>query len=493
MQTLPASLYTAEQTRAIDRILIDDYKLSATQLISRAATAALDVIRLKFPDIVHIHFLCGAGHNGADGLTLALKAKEQNFKVSIHQLGETDSLSDETKLALDIAEQHELNVKPFDDSIPTADLIVDAIFGTGLNKPISGAYKQAVERINKANVPVLSLDIASGLNADTGQIMGCAVKANKTISFIGLNIGLFTADGTELSGDIFFDDLGTPRQVYQQVPNIAERITFESYEHLLAPRHKNSHKGLFGHLLVIGGDTGMAGAVRLAAEAGARTGAGLTSIATRQHHAHIAQSRPELMCHGIETQEALTPLLNTATVLTLGPGLGQAEWGQLLYQQSLKAERPLVIDADGLNLLSQYPTHSSNWVLTPHPGEAARLLNCTTQEIQANRIGAIKQLQATYGGVIVLKGAGTLIYDGHHPVKVANYGNPGMSTGGMGDVLAGIIGSLIGQRHSLFDAACLGVILHGLAADKAALEQGERGMLAMDLLPHIRHLVNLRF
>lgn len=493
MQTLPTQLYTADQTRQLDRILIDEYKLTARKLIDRAATAALALINEKWPDTKHLTFLCGGGHNGADGITLAIKAKAQGYKVSVYQLANADGISEETQQAMAVAQENHIDIARFDDTLPTSDLIIDAIFGTGLNRAVSGNYLSAIEAVNQSPPPVFSLDIASGLHADSGQILGDAINADATLSFIGLNSGLVTAEGIEHSGELFFNDLATPETVYQKVTPQAERITVNQFKHLLSPRKRNSHKGNYGHLLLVGGDTGMSGAIRLAAESGARTGSGLTTIATREANTNIAQVRPELMCHGVETAQQLTPLLDKATAITIGPGLGQDQWGQLLFQQTLSSPQPLVIDADALNLLSQTSNKSNNWILTPHPGEAARLLNCSTQQVQADRFAAIQQLQHLYGGVIVLKGAGTLIYNGKETIKVSGYGNPGMSTGGTGDVLAGVIGSLLAQGHTLLDAACLGVILHGLAGDKAAAEFGERGMLAMDLIPYLRSLVNLRF
>ena len=495
MHDLPSALYTAEQTRQLDSILIEELAISASELIDRAASASLDIIKKQWLDIEQITFLCGGGHNGADGITLAIKAKLHGYKVSVYQLGKSSGISTETNKAMQNAKDNGIEILSFSDHIERSDLIVDALLGTGLNRDITGIYQTAIHCCNEQlDTPIFALDIPSGLNADTGEIMGDAINADATVSFIGLNAGLVTAEGVQQSGELFFNDLATPKPVYDKVPPIARHLHIDTYKKLLAPRTRNSHKGLFGHTLVIGGDSGMSGAVRLAAEAAARTGSGLTSVATRaEHAAFITQMRPELMCHGIETTEALTPLLSKATAITIGPGLGQHSWGQILFQQTLQAGLPLVVDADALNLLSQTEIYSDNWILTPHPGEAANLLNCSTKDIQADRYSAVKKLQQQYGGVVVLKGAGSLIYDGHQPIYISTYGNPGMSTGGTGDVLAGVIASFISQGNTLIDAACLGVMLHGIAGDKAAEQQGERGMLAMDLIPQLHQLVNRRF
>lgn len=495
MHDLPSALYTAEQTRELDRILIEELNISASELIDRAASAALDIIKKQWLAIEHITFLCGGGHNGADGICLAIKAKLGGYKVSVYQLEKADKTSPETKKAMQLAKDNDITITSFTGQLQHSDLIVDALFGTGLNRNVSGDYKTAIHLCNEqAEIPVFALDVPSGLNANTGQILGEAINADATVSFIGINTGLLTAEGVEQTGELFFNDLATPKSVYQRVKPTASQIHIDNYKQLLAPRTRNSHKGLFGHTLIIGGDTGMSGATRLAAEAAARTGSGLTSIATRSEHAALLSlARPELMSHGVDTSEQLKPLLDRAKAIAIGPGLGQQSWGQQLFEKTLDSGLPLVIDADALNLLSQTKFQSNKWVLTPHPGEAARLLNCSTNDIQADRYTAVQKLQHQYDGVVVLKGAGTLIYNGQGPILVSSYGNPGMSTGGTGDILAGVIASFMSQGHSSLDAACLGVILHGIAGDKAAEQQGERGMLAMDLIPHLHHLVNLRF
>ena len=254
-------------------------------------------------------------------------------------------------------------------------------------------------------------------------------------------------------------------------------------------RVRASHKGDYGHVLVVGGDHGMAGAVRLAGEAAARTGSGLVSIATRRAHAaSITAARPELMCHGVESAHDLRLLLQRASVVAIGPGLGQSAWACGMLAAVLQTRLPLVVDADALNLLAQEPMQCDHWVLTPHPGEAARLLGITAQQIQADRLHAVQALQQRYGGVCVLKGAGSLVC-ASDAMTLCEAGNPGMASGGMGDVLTGIIAGLLAQGLSLVDAANAGVYIHATAGDRAA-QEGERGLLASDLLPQLRRLVN---
>lgn len=257
----------------------------------------------------------------------------------------------------------------------------------------------------------------------------------------------------------------------------------------LPARNPAAHKGDFGHVLVFGGDHGMSGALRLAGEAALRTGAGLVSAATRaEHAASISVARPELMSHGIESASALAPLLKRATVLAVGPGLGQEEWGRKLLSSVLQSTLPMVVDADALNLLAIEPSQRDNWILTPHVGEAARLLDVTIEQVQADRVAAAVTLQKKYGGVTVLKGAGTVVVGVTGDVAVCSEGNPGMASGGMGDVLTGVIAGLLAQGCLLTEAAQQGVCLHAHAADVAA-QEGQRGLLASDLFPVLRRLL----
>ncbi|HRF43685.1 MAG TPA: NAD(P)H-hydrate dehydratase, partial [Candidatus Competibacteraceae bacterium] len=339
---------------------------------------------------------------------------------------------------------------------------------------------------------ILALDIPSGLHADTGTVLGVAIHAAATITFIGLKVGLFTGQGPACCGKIHFAGLDAPPEIYPALHPACWRYAGEDVPGLLPLRQRSAHKGHFGHVLVIGGEQGMAGAVRMAGEAAARCGAGLTSIATRAAHAGLqAAVRPELMFQGVETPEELEPLLNRATVIAIGPGLGRTDWGRTMLQAALASDKPLVVDADGLNLLAVEPVFRENWILTPHPGEAARLLKMTPNEVEADRITAVEDLALRYGGVAVLKGAGSLIASKEEGrVALCTAGNPGMASGGMGDVLTGVIAALLAQGLPPFAAAKAGVYLHGLAGDQAAQTGGERGLLATDLLPFLHAGVN---
>jgi hydroxyethylthiazole kinase-like uncharacterized protein yjeF len=351
---------------------------------------------------------------------------------------------------------------------------------------VSGLYAEAISAINRSGLPVVAVDIPSGLNADTGNPMGSAVKADCTATFIGLKQGLFTGQAAEYAGEIIYDDLAVPDAVFKRVKSDVCLVS----PHPMKPRHRCAHKGHMGHVLIVGGDLGFSGAARMAGEAALRVGAGLVSIATRNEHAGLMNlNRPELMCRSVESEADLLPLLDKATVVALGPGLGQKEWGRALFGAVLRSEKPIVLDADGLNLLASTPMGKSRWILTPHPGEAGRLLHGSAQAVEQDRFAAASAIRAAYGGIAVLKGAGTLIAS-ESRIAVSSSGNPGMASGGMGDVLTGVIGGLVAQGLDLQEAAEQGVFLHGRAADLAASRGGERGLLATDLLPFLRQLVN---
>lgn len=267
-------------------------------------------------------------------------------------------------------------------------------------------------------------------------------------------------------------------------------IDYNLIKQCLPSRARDGQKGDFGHLLVVGGNHGMAGAARMAAEAGLRVGAGLVSVATRAEHLSvIQQGRPELMCHAIHHSSDILPLLEKSNAVILGPGLGTDTWAKDLFNQIILIKQPLLVDADGLNLLALQPRHSERWILTPHPGEAARLLNTSVGDIQTNRLAAVNAIQSGYGGVCVLKGAGSLIASPDN-IWQCQAGNPGMASGGMGDLLSGVIGGLLAQGLSLAHAAAVGVLVHAKAGDLAAAKQGERGLLASDLLLYLQTLVN---
>lgn len=489
---LPHALYRAEQVRALDRAVIEDFGIPGEVLMARAGAAAFALLRDHWPEAHDITVLAGVGNNAGDGFVLARLALEAGLTVRVLQLGDREKLAGDARLNAGRYQDAGGDWRPCDELPSRTDVIVDGIFGTGLSREVSGAWAAVIQAINRHPAPVLALDIPSGLQADTGVALGVAVQAAVTLSFIGLKQGMFTADGPDCCGEVFFDALAVPARVYARQILSARRLDWAKQREFLAPRPRTAHKGDFGHVLVVGGNHGMGGAARLAAEAALRAGAGLVSLATRTEHVGaVLAARPEIMVHGIDEPGQLDDLITRCSVIAIGPGLGRDAWGRALWQRVLDADRPLVVDADALNLLAEAPVRRHNWILTPHPGEAARLLAQETAGIGRDRFVAVAALVARYGGVAVLKGAGSLVQgEGERPPAVCCDGNPGMASGGMGDVLTGVVGGMIAQGFELEQAAAMAVCLHGAAGDAAAARGGERGLLASDLLPELHHLVN---
>ncbi|MGH8240281.1 MAG: NAD(P)H-hydrate dehydratase, partial [Steroidobacteraceae bacterium] len=377
-----------------------------------------------------------------------------------------------------------------ENCLGAVDVIVDAIFGVGLSRPVAGVPAEAILAINDCDAHVLALDIPSGLHADSGEILGVAVRAKRTLTFLGLKLGFYLGEGPNCVGVIMFDGLELPAPALAHVEPTAVLIDEAAVAELLPPRRRTTHKGQQGSVLVIGGNIGMAGAARMAGEAALRAGAGLVTVATRHENvAAVVGARPELLCRGIETAQELTALIAHADVIAIGPGLGQDDWAQAMFDTALGTDRRTVIDASALNLLAQSPRAKAHWILTPHPGEAARLLGKTAAEVQRDRLGTAREIAARYGCTVVLKGAGTLVVSQQGPPAICDRGNPGMASAGMGDVLTGIVAGVVAQGADLAAAARVGVLVHALAGDMAA-RRGERGLLATDLLPYLPTCVN---
>lgn len=481
-------LYTVEQVRALDRRAIEQCGVAGSELMQRAASAAFESLRRHWPQARRIAVYCGPGNNGGDGLLLALQARKAGFQVELIALqqewhGDAAAAHDAF-----VADGGRVGLWQPGQVLSTVDVQVDALFGTGLRRAPEPDVAALIECINAGDAPVLALDVPSGLNADTGRCPGAAIHADVTVSFIAAKRGLYTGAAADHVGRLELDSLGLPEGLWQGQAIDAHLLQAST----LPPRSRAAHKGHYGHVLAIGGGHGTAGAIRLCGEAALRSGAGLVSVATQPEHlVALNSARPELMAHAVNGPQALEPLLQRADVLAVGPGLGQGAWGHALWLTAMDSGKPLVLDADGLNLLArEFRRFDQPAVLTPHPGEAARLLGSGVAEIEDDRFAAARELARRYGAVVVLKGAGSLIAAPEGRLDICPWGNPGMASGGMGDLLTGIVAALLAQGCTAWQAAALGVGLHARAGDLAAREGGERGLLASDLLLPLRRLLN---
>ena len=476
-------LYRAEQVRELDRLAIEAHGIAGYELMVRAGEAAFAALRQRWPEAERISICCGGGNNAGDGYVIARLALLAGLSVQVLAVKPPQSLrGDAARAARDwLAVCGSISEG---DQALDGDVIVDALLGTGLDRPPEGRFAALIERINQAGKPVLAVDVPSGLNANTGMPVGSAVRAHLTVTFIGNKRGLHTAQAGRWCGQLLYADLGVPEAVHAVVQADAVLLDRDELQAVLLPRPADLHKGELGHVLVVGGDAGMAGAPLLAGMAALRTGSGLVSLATRAAHAlSLVSVQPELMIHAVESIEKLAARLEQADVIALGPGLGRSDWSRAMFDRVLEADKPVVIDADGLNLLAASERSVPGCILTPHPGEAARLLHGTVAEVQADRFAAARALADRFDAVVVLKGHGTLVAEPQGLVQVCPYGNPAMASAGMGDALTGIIASLLGQGFSPGDAARFGVLAHALAGDRAA--QGRRQILATDLIQHL--------
>jgi NAD(P)H-hydrate epimerase len=525
IEHLPTTLYLADQVRELDRIAIHEYGIAGFELMSKAARFAFHAMIRYWPKTENILVLCGAGNNAGDGYVLASIAKKKGLNIRCITFSDPEKLSGDAKTAFleclrtetEITSYQQLGPAGFVEilhSLPKDSVLVDALFGTGLCRAIEGDYLNAIQQVNErkacacvAKCPlfnILAIDIPSGLNANTGQILGDCLKADLTATFIGNKLGLMTGKGQHYCGTIVFDDLGVPDSVYSQLDAEAACPHLEELIHFLGPRASDSHKGKQGRALLVGGNHGFSGAILIGSQSCARLGAGLTSVITQPEHcSSVVLHQPEVMAHHSAVESA-SDLFKLSDVIGIGPGLGQDLWAYQLLEQTLKQRCYKVLDADALNLLAKHrelqELLDDSVVLTPHPGEAARLLETSTGAIEQDRLRSLKQLHEKFSCHIVLKGSGTLIM---HPkdaakqtISVSRYGNPGMASGGMGDSLTGMLCAIIAQglsaekQMSFANAIELAVCLHSAAADKEAEKKGERGLLASDLAETARRLLN---
>lgn len=491
MKAEDSDLYTVAAVRRIEAQAMAQAELADWPLMQRAGAAAFRMLRVRWPEASRITVVCGNGNNGGDGYVVAALARAAGLAPRVIQVGPASTREPAVQAVLAWQQCGATAREYRGGDLEAADLLVDALFGIGLDRAPDGLHAQAIGAMNRHTAPCFALDLPSGLNADSGHAPGACVTADLTLSFIAHKRGLWTGSAARYCGERFLDSLDLPASARAGISADGQLLRAQEMRVALPPRPRDAHKGQGGHVLVIGGDHGMGGAVAIAASAALRAGAGLVSVATRaEHAAPILAWRPEVMVHAIDDAHALLPLIEHASVIALGPGLGQSDWSRQLARAAVSARKPTVIDADALNLLATGDIDvPPNAVLTPHPGEAARLLGIDSAAIARDRYAAARALAQRFAATVVLKGAGSVIADADGAVSVCPYGNPGMASGGMGDALTGIVAALLAQGLACGAAARSAVLAHALAADAAAGE-GERGLLASDVIDALRRVLN---
>lgn len=497
-ESLPQRAYSATQ------VLENEEKVSLSQsipmfdLMEKAGRSCFSFINENYQNVSHILVICGKGNNGGDGFVIARLAQEMGINVTVYLCADSESLVGDAKTAFynlqktnaTIIFQSELQLTNEFLQDNEYDIIVDALFGIGFKGILTSEYIALIDVVNDYQAKVISVDVPSGVDATTGHVTTTAIVADSTITFIVFKQGLLTGKAAQYIGQLYLADL-TLGEHFQQA--VASSVIIQGPNSIpKSPNRKaTSHKGDIGLLLTIGGNEGMPGAIRLASESALRTGAALVAVCChQQNHSIVLNGRPELMIAPNENMQLQNShFYRKAKVMLCGPGLGKDTWSRDLFGEALGSQKPCVLDADALHLLAENPRRRENWVLTPHPGEAAILLNCAIAEVEKDRFNAVRNISQQYGGICVLKGSGSLISDGE-TIWINTSGNSGMASGGMGDVLSGIIAALMMQLSNTKDAVRLAVYLHGHSADIIAKRKGKIGMLASDLFPEIQQLIN---
>ncbi len=502
-------LLTAARMRTLDQRAIEEVGIPGLVLMENAGRGTAELTAQRFG---HLHpgpvlVLCGRGNNGGDGFVIARYLQHAGWKVRTLVLCPPGALSGDAAVNLAILRRcrGDIDFAPDEASLDSSlaqcndvRLLVDALFGTGLSSAIRGHHARAVDWINTRGRPVTAVDIPSGVDATSGRILGRAVRADLTVTFGAAKVGMAVHPGAGHVGELSVLDIGLPPFLEEDCDALL--VEASDAAPLLPPRPVTGHKGTFGHLLVVAGSTGKAGAASMTAEGALRIGAGLVTLACPEGVHPIVAGKPvEAMTHPLVGDDFLAPscldelrsLCRGKDALALGPGMGQAPQTFALIRDLVRSTSlPMVLDADALNAIAEDPQvlterEGKRAVLTPHPGEMARLVGGTVAEIEEDRIGAARSFAGLHGVVLVLKGARTVIAFPDGRIRINGSGNPGLASGGMGDVLTGIIGGLLAQGLSAEDASVLGVYLHGFAADRLSLSFGSAGMLATDLLREI--------
>jgi len=505
------AVVTAAQMRELDRLTIEEIGVAGVVLMEVAGRGAADVVEGFAPGLVgwRVAILCGAGNNGGDGYVVARHLLMRGAEVRVFMVAARERIRGDGLVNLEAAEKVGVDFEWLDSNLPEDltgrlagyDCVVDALLGTGLSSEVRGRYREVIEAINAARTLTVAVDVPSGLSSDTGHPLGVAVEADATVTFGCPKIGVVTHPGVEYTGDVHIVDIGIPPALEARLDVRCHLLEERDVVGLVPSRRLGGHKGTYGHLLVVAGSPGKTGAAVLCARGAARSGAGLVTVAAP------ADAMPSVAARSIETmteeyaldsadldpQEAtarLVALTRGKEAIVVGPGIptGRA-MVEVLREVLPDATVPVVLDADGLNVVALKPDLlgqvSAPLVLTPHPGEMARLLGVTTSEVQADRLAVAREAAARFGAVVALKGARTVVAAPDGEAVINPTGNPGMGSGGTGDVLAGLIGGLLAQGVAPFDAARLAVYLHGLAGDRAAEDLGHHAMVAGDVLDRL--------
>ncbi len=505
---------TSHTMQEIDKLTSREFAIPGLQLMENAGRSCVEEIVAEFGLNGCCVVMAGKGNNGGDGHVIARLLCQKGWKVKVIVLADREQVTGDAATNLEklpdsfvvfCTEEGQLSSRHMEELFQ-ADVIVDALLGTGLRSNISGIYLEAIDLINTSGRPVVSVDIPSGIHGTTGRILGDAVRAYITVTFAFAKLGHVLYPGAEHTGRLVVADIGIPPKLMESAPGY-DFLNAETMRPLLHRRDRLAHKGHFGHCLIIAGSTGKTGAAALSANSAMRAGSGLVTLGAAESINSILEIKTtEVMTFplpdsgsGNLTNSAFTAiekLLVGKDAVAVGPGLDRRPGTYALVQNLVETiTLPMVIDADGLNALAEDITvlrrkKSKQVILTPHPGEMSRLLGTSIPDVEAIRISVAQEFARNYDVFLVLKGARTIIASPTGTAAINGSGNPGMATGGMGDVLTGIIVSLLGQGYTAWDACCLGVFLHGFAADMVAEEKGEIGINASDVHEKLPYAYN---
>ncbi len=507
-------VFNAAEMAAIDRTTIEQYQIPGVVLMENAGRAVALEIEKFLGSVAgkHIVIFCGKGNNGGDGYVIARHLANRQACVSVFLAGEKSQVKGDALVNLTILDRMAIPVQEISslDQIPalnSIDCIVDALLGTGVTGPVVGFLGQLIDFINGLGAPIISVDLPSGIETDTGAVHGACIHSTLTVTMAHLKTGLLFSPGRDFAGDIILADISVPHQVSQQLSSHRFLLEAQDICQRLPVRASDAHKTSCGKVVVIAGSVGMTGAATLASLASLKVGAGLTKLAIPASLNPIMEQKltevmtvpvPETSSQSIslKAQDHIAELLNWADVLAVGPGLSTHPDTVAFVQWLLRTQnKPMVLDADGLNALAKMPQLIKNYagdlIITPHPGEFARLIGANLAELQRNRLNILQHYASDWGKIIVFKGGPTVIAAPSGDLFINSTGNAGMATGGSGDVLTGMIGGLLAQKLSPLDAALAGVYLHGLAGDIAAEKHSQMGMIASDICDNIPEAIKL--